>query len=229
MKNNKLVVTGYDGPRAGRALVLGIVLTCASPLAVAHGLSGNEVIDSPGLVQMIDGKDPGNQVGIGIHAPGLRHDGYDFGYMDGQTFQPLVGWCNWGNAVFSGGTLVDFALHKRGENDGSDGSNAQYYRLSDAEGYATQDYFNPINPADSRNPVVTDPYYQKLTLYWDLDHDNDHDITVMLWTQSDFDGMRFAQSAPAPVPLPSSVWLLGSGMLAFLGLRGWRRCEGVQA
>ncbi|MHB8453990.1 MAG: hypothetical protein ACYDDO_04675 [Acidiferrobacterales bacterium] len=226
MNNHELAVTGYGRPRAGRVLVLGIILACASPLAVAHGRSGNEVIDSPGLVQMIDGKDPGNDVQIRIHAPGLRDDGYDFGYMDGQTFHPLTGWCGWGNAVYSSGTHVDFALRKRGDDDESGTSDAQYYRLSDAEGYATQDYFNPVNPSDSRHPVVTDPYYRKLTLYWDLDRDNDRDMKVMLWAQNNFDGMRFDSCAPpAPVPLPPSVWLLGSGMLVLLGLRGRRRRE----
>jgi len=219
MTHNKSVGIGYDKPRFGRVLILGFVLTCASPLAVAHGLSGQMTVDSPGLVQMIDGKDPGDQVGIGIHAPGLRRDGYDFGFMDGQTFHPLVGWCNWGNAKFSGGTLVDFALRKRGTSDN------QYFRLSDTAGYATQDYSDPVNPSDSRNPVVTDRYYRKLTLFWDLDHDHDHDMKVMLWTQNDFDGMRFVSSAPTPVPLPSSVWLLSGGMFvfAFLGPLARRR------
>ncbi len=213
----------------GLALALGVVLACSSSFAFARShhriLRGRASIDNPGMVQMVDGRDRGNQVQIGIWSSQLQHDGYDFGYMDGGIFHSLTGSCNWSRAVFSGGALVDFALRKRIGDDGSSTSDYQYYRLSDAGGYAVQDYFSPVGVRNSRNPVVSGAYYKNLLLYWDPDQDQDRDVTVKLWAQSRFDGMQFVSSDPAPVPLPASVWLLGSGtlMLALLGAIAQRR------
>ncbi|MDO8596764.1 MAG: hypothetical protein Q7R45_09090, partial [Sulfuricaulis sp.] len=85
---------------------------------------------------------------------------------------------------------------------------------------ASQHYFAAIDPAKSRHPVVTESYYQNLSLNWDLNLDGLVDAHALLKIRgSKYDGMM---PAPTAVSLPSASWLLGSG-LAVLGVTARRR------
>jgi hypothetical protein len=80
--------------------------------------------------------------------------------------------------------------------------------------------FSAIAPAKSRHPVVIEPYYQILSLNWDLDLDGIADARAMLKISgSQYDGMM---PAPTAVSLPGASWLLGSG-LAVLGVTARHR------
>ncbi len=231
MKYDQLVATGSEKLRLAPLLVLGVVLACSSPLVYAHSISDRFETGGPDLFQMIDGEGPGGRVTLVVDASGSQHDGNDFGYSDWQTYHPPVSWCNWGNAEFSGGARMDIAMRKHGEDVDSNASDAEYFHLSDNRDYTTQNYFSPIDSADSHHWVVTDRNDRKPSRFWDLDRDHDRDGKVRLWTQSDFDDMRFLPCTPTPVPLPSSIWLLGVGMLvlAFLAPFARRRSDSSRA
>lgn len=89
------------------------------------------------------------------------------------------------------------------------------YHLSDSANYALQTYFKPVKSSKSRNPTVTQVYFQDLRLSWDLDLDGKPDVhTLLEFKRGKYDGMM---PAPAAVPLPAALWLFGSGLLG-LGL-----------
>jgi len=173
------------------------------------------IVTAPGPVEIIDGTDAGAGVvtfNIDLTIP---LSGYDFGFMNGNSFVPIAlapsGPASlYGTYTFSGGDLVNFALESTSTNT--------VYTIADPSNYATQIYYNPIDPSHSVNPVVTTPYYNTLLLEWNLlGGDFDPNIDPMLTlTQAinPYDGM-----APV-VPLPASALLFGSGLFS---LAGWRR------
>ena len=180
------------------------------------------------LVQLIDGTDGTDKndtvairtaIAKGNNKTGKKNQGSDFGFMNGDSFVSIAGYCDSnGTHDFSAGTSVDFALRQYGS-DGKPGmGDDKIYRLSDSAGYATQTYFGWIMPAKSRNPVVPDDYFRGVHISWDLDLDDKTDIRTLIVTKghSRFDGIRPANST-APVPLPGALWLMASGLLSLAG------------
>lgn len=168
-------------------------------------------INSPATVLMIDGTDRNSNVSIRVLLDTPDRSAFDFGFMSNNAFVVITGKSRTqGSYTFAGGSIIDFALRDKGADGLFGTSDDLIYRLSASSGYAAESYFAPINPAKSRHPVVTDSYFQDLTLNWDLNHDGIFDAHVRLEIKgSKYDGMM---PAPMTVSLPASYWLLGSGL-----------------
>lgn len=196
------------------SLVVGGVLLVASSSVLATYIPPTLLIDQPGLVLMVDGKDHDSQVRLDIRVR-ANSAGLDFGFMSGDSFSSLLGdCCRKTDAAFAGGVMVDFAVRSQG------GEN-QIFRLSDLADYADQYYSGWIKPSNSRNPGVLDPYYSSLLMIWDLDHDGITDLRVTLNSRQPLDGLQFVPAAP--VPLPAAAWLFGSGLVGLAALARRRR------
>ena len=178
-------------------------------------------VNDPFEVLMVDGKDRDSNVSILVRLDTPNRSAFDFGFIRNDSFLSITGKSlNQGDYTFAGGSIVDFALRNKG-GDGLFGTaDDSIYRLSDSAGYASQHYFAAIDPAKSRHPVVMEPYYQILSLNWDLNLDGLVDAHALLKIRgSKYDGMM---PAPTAVSLPGASWLLGSG-LAVLGVTARRR------
>jgi hypothetical protein len=188
----------------------------------ASSVSPSELfVNDPAQVLMVDGKDHDSNVSIRVRLDTPNRSAFDFGFIYNDSFLPITGKSRKpGDYTFAGGSIVDFALRYKGS-DGLFGTvDDLIYRLSDSAGYASQHYFAAIDPARSRHPVVTESYYQNLTLNWDLNLDGLVDAHALLKVRgSQYDGMMPAAVA---VSLPGASWLLGSG-LAVLGVTARRR------
>jgi hypothetical protein len=202
-------------------LAVGGALLCGSPLVLASSVPSALLVDQPGLVLMVDGKDPNASVKFEITT--FRNGaGLDFGFMTGDTFSSLGnGRRRKENSVFAGGTTVDFAVRNKGADRQFGTSDDQIFRLSDPAHYANQYYSGAISPWKSVTPQQAEIYYRDLTMIWDLNHDGVRELKITLHTRNAYDGMHFVASA-TPVPLPAAVWLLGAG-LAGLGALARRR------
>lgn len=176
------------------------------------------LVDGPGLVMIIDGTDPGDRVAT-FNIDGTSHlSEYDFGFVDENGFTPIAlspaGPSSvFGSYRFEGGSLVNFALRES--------VSESIYSIADPLDYADQLFLDPIDPSHSVNPPVSYTYYNSLLLEWDLDHNGSRDVGYTLTTANDpFDGVA-PQSVPAPVPLPASFFLFGSGLAGFSMM--WKR------
>lgn len=207
LKNDRL--KRWIGARKRLVLfAIGVGMICGSFFpATAEAL----LVDGPGLVMIIDGTDPGDRVGT-FNIDGTFHlRDYDFGFVDETGFTPIAlrpaGPSSvFGSYRFDGGTLVNFALRET--------SSGSIYSIADPIDYADQFFLDPIDSSHSVNPPVSYTYYNSLLLEWDLDHNGSGDVGYTLTTANDpFDGL--APTAPAPVPLPASFLLFGSGLAGF--------------
>jgi hypothetical protein len=212
--------------------------------ATAHAL----FVDGPGRVLMVDGTDSGNTVktlDFDLTVP-LRK--YDFGFVgtSGSFTKIVSGSHTSGSYTFARGSLVNFALR--------DTSTGKIYSINDPKDYADQVYVLPINPSYSRNPVVSSTYYSALVLEWDLSGNGTHPTTSTMSSSLSGSGMSltssllselgmgttdvgfavitasnakdgFAPVTPAPVPLPASFLLFGSGLLGLS--TSWKRVMGM--
>ena len=178
-------------------------------------------VNGPAQVLMVDGKDRDSSVSIRAWLDAPNRSAFDFGFILNDSFLPLIGKSrNKSDYTFAGGSIVDFALRGKGIDGLFGTADDLIYRLSDSAGYASQHYFAAIDPTKSRHPVVTESYYQNLSLNWDLNLDGRTDVKVRLQIKgSKYDGMM---PAPMAVSLPGASWLLGSG-LAVLGVTVRRR------
>jgi hypothetical protein len=178
-------------------------------------------VNDPAQVLMVDGKDRHSNVPIRVRLDTPNRSAFDFGFIRNDGFLPITGKSRkQGDYTFAGGSIVDFALRNKGGDGLSGTADDLIYRLSDGAGYASQHYFAAIDPAKSRHPVVTEPYYHILSLNWDLNLDGLVDAHALLKIRgSKYDGMM---PASMTVSLPGASWLLGSG-LAVLGVTARRR------
>jgi hypothetical protein len=98
------------------------------------------------------------------------------------------------------------------------------YTIADPADYANQIFTIPIDPSHSVNPVVTSTYYNTLAIQWDLDGNGFNplqDAGLTLTTAvNPYDGMM-----PAPVPIPTSMLMFGTGLVGVAGM-GWKRIFG---
>lgn len=190
------------------AVAIGAGMLCGGLFpAVASALD----VAGPGLAMIIDGNDPGDHVATFNIDATMRPRDYDFGFVDASGFTPIAlnpsGPASlFGSYTFDGGTLVDFAL--RNNTSGS------IYSIADPNDYANQIYLDPIDPSFSSHPPVSFTYYNTLVLQWDLDNNGSTDAGFTITSAVDpHDGF-----APAPVPIPASLFLFGSGIISLIGL-----------
>ena len=188
----------------------------------ASSVSPSELfVNDPAQVLMVDGKDRDSNISIRVRLDTPNRSAFDFGFILNDSFLAITGKSRkQGDYTFAGGSIVDFALRSKGSDGLFGTADDLIYRLSDSVGYASQHYFAAIDPARSLHPVVTEPYYQILSLNWDLNLDGRVDAHTLLKIRgSKYDGMMPASMA---VTLPGTSWLLGSG-LAVLGVTARRR------
>ncbi len=180
-------------------------------------------INSPATVLMIDGTDRNSSVSIRVRLNTPDRTAFDFGFMNNNSYVAITGRSHTnGSFTFAGGSNIDFALRNKGADGLFGTSDDLIYSLSASAGYAAESYFAPIKHAKSRHPVMTGPYFQDLSLNWDLDHDGPFDAHVLLDIKgSKYDGMM---PTPMALSLPASSWLLGSG-LAVVGVTLRRRIK----
>ena len=202
--------------RALLALLIGFLLSIAPGQALA-----DLVVNSPGLVLMIDGTDHNPGVATFNIDLTLPLPMYDFGFVSGNVFTPIALAPNgpdslFGTYTFSGGSLVNFALR----ND----QTSTIYTIADPADYANQIYTIPIDPSHSVNPVVPYTYYNTLAIQWDLDGNGFNPLRdaglTLTSAVNPYDGM-----APAPVPIPTSMLMFSTGLVGFVGMT-WQRIIG---
>lgn len=198
-------------------LIFGGLLVLMSNSVSFASYVGPPIANGSGAILMIDGTDSGSSVTVEFSVTYSNGLGFQFGFLSGSMFDPLVqDRGDYIKRTFAGGTVVDFAVRSRGA-DGKFGTgDDQLFRLSDAR-YASEYFSDPVRASKSRNPQVTSTYYETLWLVWDINHDGIRDLTVTLNTRN-YDGMQAVPAAP--VPVPAAAWLLGSG---FIGLVGFAR------
>jgi len=176
--------------------------------------SADLVVNSPGLVMMVDGTDNNGGVATFDIDLTLPVAGYDFGFVIGNAYTPIALSPNgpaslFGQYIFAGGSLVDFALRNN--------QTGMIYTIAGPSDYANQIYSGPIDPSHSINPQMISTYYNTLAIQWDLDGNGfnpfqDAGLTVT-YAVNPYDGM-----APAPVPIPTSMLMFATGVVGLAGL-----------
>lgn len=180
-------------------------------------VSSELIVNAPSGVLMVDGKDRHSRVKIEVRLDAPERSVFDFGFANDGLYTPITdGLHSRGRYIFAGGAVVDFALRRSGADRLFGTPDDLVYRLSDGAGYARQTYFKPVKSSKSRNPAVTQVYFQDLRLSWDLDLDGKPDVRAVLESKrGKYDGMT---PAPAAVPVPAAMWLFGSGLLGLAAM-----------
>jgi len=202
-----------------RKMFFGAVAVCGFPYPIAHACS---VWDVPGLsvndplpVVMIDGADRNSSVKLKVRVASSKRSGFDFGFVNDGLYTPITGKSHVrGSITFTGGATVDFALRNWGPDHLFGTADDLVYRLSDGADYAQQYYFDSAKSSQlfqSRNPRITFGDFQELRLDWDLNQDGKTDVETWIGVKRNrYDAMA---PAAAPVPVPSTMWLFGSGLV----------------
>lgn len=200
-----------------RKMIFAAVAVCGFPYPMAHACSVWDVsglsVNDPLPVLMIDGADRNSSVKIKVRVDSPKRSGFDFGFVNDGVYTPITGKSGVrGSYTFTGGAIIDFALRSWGADHLFGTADDQVYRLSDGADYAQQYYFDPAKSSKSRNPKIIPGDFQELRLDWDLNHDGKTDIETWI----DVKRSRYDAMAPAaaPVPVPSTMWFFGSGLLA---------------
>jgi hypothetical protein len=200
-----------------RKMILTAAAVCGFPYSAAHACSVWDVpglsVDDPLPVMMIDGADRNSKVKIEVRSDYPKKSGFDFGFVSEGLYTPITGKSRVrGSYAFAGGTVVDFALRNWGTDRRFGTADDLVYSLSDGANYAEQRYLAFAKPPKFRHPKTNPGDYRELRLDWDLDRDGKTDIETWIEAKrSRHDGMA---PTAAPVPVPSTMWFFGSGLLA---------------
>ena len=146
-------------------------------------------------IRFIDGTDADTTVTVFSFTSAI---GYEFGEMVGGSFQVLT---PMGNATVPGDYIANFAIRNT--------TTEEIYTTRNGTATLTFDY--EIDPSNSQSPLVTEPYYQRLSIDWSY-------VTGFAWLTTiniPYDGMLV-------VPEPHTVLLLGFGCLV-TAIAGTRR------
>ena len=203
---------------ACRKMFFTAVAVCGFPFPVAHACSVWDVpgltVDGPLSVMMIDGADRNSTVKVKVRIDHPKKSGFDFGFVGGASYTPITGKSRVrGSYIFAGGAVVDFALRNWGSDHVFGTADDHVYSLSD--GASRQYYFAPVVSSRYRDPKATPGDFQELRIDWDPDHDGKTDLETWIEVKrSRYDGIV---PAIAPVPVPSTMWLFGSGLLGLAG------------
>lgn len=105
---------------------------------------------------------------------------------------------------YAGGSFIDLAIDF---NDSTTIEGVDLFSRSDA----TLTYSMDIGALNAKNPTRTQDYYRLVDVLWNV---GPAEFKLDILVPNDCgDGF-------APVPIPSAVWLLGSGLIGLVGLRG---------
>ena len=170
-----------------------VVVIVMSGSAWALSTSGTPII-------AIDGNIDGD-VTVNILSTGGTGT-YTYGYfLNGSSIFSLIGLVS--VATFQGGDIIDFALY-----DGS-----RYYTLSgdnaDSSYSVLMAFANEVTVGSPQQPAWwSDPYYYNANITWFLP-------TVVNTNELALNFVNNGNDGVAPVPEPSTLMLLGSGLLGF--------------
>jgi len=199
-----------------RKMIFTAAAVCGFPYSMAHACSVWDVpglaIDDPLPVMMIDGTDRNSNVRVKVRVDYPKKSGFDFGFVRDGLYTPVTGKPRVrGSYAFAGGTVVDFALRNWGTDHLFGTVDDLLYRLSDSANYAEQ-FYSAAESVKTRHRKVSSGDFRELRIDWDLNHDGKTDIETWVDVKRGrYDAMA---SAAAPVPVPSTMWLFGSGLLA---------------
>ena len=165
-------------------------------------------IDGSGYsILVIDGTDGDTAVTYNI----LKFEGTAmnlYSRINGGGWGSPISWIgNTATLSYTGGDVLDFWLDV--EQDGVGGNDLYSYNSVDA----SLQYSGSIAASNAQNPTRTNPYYRTLAIDW-IGVTSSYNINVVT-SDTSLDGS-------APVPIPSSVLLLGAGLLGLIGI-GYRR------
>jgi hypothetical protein len=154
------------------------------------------------LISLVDGSDVGSQVAFKVTSSfsSAWEFGAAFAYEGNKIdFTPFEfdDYDSWFGSGENGSTM-DFAIR----------NGTKVYSLGMNDGVA---YFNPDNQVEG-NPGV----YQKFSIYWGSETGL-LTTDVEIATAKKYDG--FAQNPSATVPIPTTAFLLGTGVLGLVGIR----------
>jgi len=171
---------------------------CVSAAALYPG-SASALTMGGAEVVMVDGDTDANLtvrlLSSGNTAP------YTYGYFlnSGLSFQALS---SVDARYFNNGDIIDFALY-----DGT-----RYYTLSGDEASAdysvTMSFNNPVTIGAPQLPGDSGAYYYNLNIVWNLPFS-----TVVSTNEYALNFINYGNDGIAPVPEPSMILLLGSGIL----------------